>query len=198
MSAFAAVAVVALVGVSCTMPPVGPALLAIAYINVDGQDGYDPDTDILIAQFEDADDSGDPTVGDVIRTNQYPRLLTAADISTFQTTEHTIIDTGTVEYTSDKVIVGASPVQAETDTGTGQFFGWVSEVDGEGEAYTEFGNGGVSQILDKIVDGGNDTILADPDNPSQSQPDTPTFQTTPWPGDQPFIDVDVFFTPPAP
>lgn len=188
--------------VTVTIAGVTPSLLAIAYVNVDGQDGYDADADILIAQFEDVDDSADPSVGDIIRTNQYPRLLDASDASTFQTTRHRIIDPGLVFYSSTGVHVGAQEIGCQcsrgvTDTGSDQEFWWSSS--GDAEFYFEKSDGDQTLIID-FVDASiaNDTIEADPDNPSPSDPDTATFQATPQPGDQPFIDVDIFFTPPSP
>jgi hypothetical protein len=90
----------------------------------DGSDDPAP----FIAQFEDVDDSGDPSVGDVIRTNRYP--LDLNDVTgggTFQTTAHTIIDPGAVIYIAEQVFLGNGR-STVTDTGTNQLFSWGSSA----------------------------------------------------------------------
>lgn len=191
MSVLLAVAVLAGVGVSCTPQPPGVTLLAVVYTNVDGQDGYDPDVDLLIAQFEDTDNDGVPSVGDVIRTNQYP--LDQNDVTgggTFQETQHTITALGPGDYTTERLGL----FSVDTDTGTDQEFRWVSGT--AGELFYEVAEPPVvfSTFFDMIAVGGSsDNMKVELGSPSQ--PDTAaTPNDLDRPGDDPFIDADI--TPP--
>ncbi|MEZ5238204.1 MAG: hypothetical protein R2716_04445 [Microthrixaceae bacterium] len=48
-------------------------LLAVAYSNLDGIDGYDPTgTDVLVAKVVDTNLDGVPSSGDTVEANQYP------------------------------------------------------------------------------------------------------------------------------
>ena len=185
MSVLFAVAVLAGMGVSCTMPPGGSAVLALAYINLDGQDGYDPHADVLIAQFEDTDKSGDPTVGDTVRTNQYPLNLMPAGPADFG-------DFLTKEYSIAGIVVAAEQLTASTATGQ---YAWVLAAQLEGYGEDTFGTGPGTFFNDWRQPGGLDDVIGT--NPaSPSQPQQPAAATATAPADDPFIDVDFFFTAP--
>ncbi len=92
----AGLAVVLFVGVTvgCTPPPPpSGALLAVAYSNVDGIDGFDPSGgDVLIAKLLDSNADGAPSAGDTVVTNRYPLNADATQFAAFRTTTHPVAD----------------------------------------------------------------------------------------------------------
>ena len=84
-----------------------PATLAVAYSNLDGIDGYDPNgTDILIAKLVDTNSDGEVSVDDTVTTNQYPLDLDATAFGAFQVTTHVVSALGAVNPT-DVAVDGA-------------------------------------------------------------------------------------------
>ena len=166
------------------------ALLAVAYTNVDGEDGYNPDVDVLIARFEDIDDDGVPSVGDIIRTNRYPidfNDLTGA--GTFGVTQHTITDDFHVIYST----VSLDLILTETDTGTDQVFRWTTNTEGTTELYQEVSYGAEFTLFRDAINVSVDLRRVNPVSPSQ--PDAAAgMENLLRPSDDPFIDVDI--TPP--
>jgi len=166
--------------------PLEVPLLAVAYTEVDGQPGFTAG-DVLIAQLEDVDMDGEPSVGDIVRTNQYPLDVNAATFGSFGVTEHVI--TGLVSgtfYTSE-----ALGMTVNSNTGSNQVFDWRDRSDFE--SYLEF-NGNSMGFNDGLTGTNNDTIQVL--GITQSAPDTLQNASTLRLGDQDFFNVTI--TPPAP
>lgn len=180
----------------------GPSILAVAYINLNGIDGYQPDGgDVMITQFEDVDNSETPTAGDIIRTNRYPVDIDGTSIDPFPIQEHII--TEVVEFPGTQLggFAPADLLSFEVITTTSevsfseQFFAWAATP--TTELYLEsrqFGPGAFGSSFRDSIDG--------------SQPDVASFQILSpsfgldavnqsdsfavRTGDDPFVDVDVF------
>ena len=183
MSVLWAVAVMAGLGVSCTPPP-GTTVLAVAYINVDGIDGYDPEADVLIAKLVDTNDDSAVSVGDTVVTNEYPLDYAASDVGAFQTTSHTVavVNLDTAQY-------------ANVDDASSQRFGF-SAPDSL-EQYIEYAGGVTKAVFTDVTNTATERVRADADAPSA--PDTPVSMSRSGnPADESFIDVDILFTAPAP
>ena len=80
----------------CAPVASGVPILAIAYIN-DGTDGYQPESDVLIAKIEDTDGSGNVTVNDTLVTDNHAKNFgvtassPATEIGSFTVTSHVIL-----------------------------------------------------------------------------------------------------------
>ena len=165
------------------------SLLAVAYSNLDGIDGYDPtSTDVLIAKLVDTNLDGTVSIGDTINTNQYPLDLDATAFGTFGTTAHTIT---TVLNTTDQSAGVQNAAGNFFVFGTGEFTSGLATS----ETYREFGprddgtGNEVRVTIDDANGAGGDGLLAA--QPAPSDPGTGVaFASVTRPGDDPFIDVD--------
>ena len=165
-------------------------LLALAYTEVDGIPGYDPaSTDVLIAQFEDVDMNGEPSVGDIVRTNRYPLDINAASFGTFQTTEHVITGVQSTNYTSVGLLVVVN-----SNTGSDQTFFWIDES--TLEQYGETGPGFMGVVDGLAEPFVTDIVQVTVGGMTPSNPDTVVNVGQIRAGDQDFINVVI--TPPAP
>jgi hypothetical protein len=92
-------------------------MLAVAYSNLDGVDGYDPTgSDVLIARLMDTNGDGVHSAGDTAVLVQYPLGLTAPEFGEFGSTTHV--------GASDPVIVGNA---AGVKTAEGSIFVWRAD-----------------------------------------------------------------------
>ncbi len=168
-------------------PPALPTLisldgiLAIAYSDIDGLDGYSTG-DVLISQLVDSDGSGTVSVGDTITMGAYPTTLapTASDFAGWNDTAHTV--------------ASASPPQADhvsiiTDSGDNLQWGRIGSTGVD--VYDEDGPGGESYFKDR-TDGTPDAIKTT--TSSVSKPGTAIPQTeaaAAGSSDDDFIDVEL-------
>ncbi len=159
-------------------PPM-PGVLAVAYINDDGIDGYLEGADTLIEGLFDSNEDGVPSAGDEIRTGQYPLDVDATDRGSF----------GVATHTADVAVGNATSVTAFVG---GAAFSWVNS--GDFESYEE---GTVPEscsdanttIIDDWSLSSDDGVCAGVLSPSQ--PNTPADDVLLRPGDDAFIDVDI-------
>ena len=152
-------------------------LLAVAYSNLDGINGYDPTgTDVLIAKLVDTSGDGLASAGDTVVTSQYPLDFGATGFGSFTVASHGV--TAVSIGSSDDVVIEA---------GAGSFV-WRKAP---AYAYEQFTENGVVNLGDFLNSTGNDLLLATA-NLGVSQPDTTVAVTQVSPTDDPFIDVDIF------
>ncbi len=167
---------VVLVVIGCTPPPTED-VLAVAYTNVDGIDGYDETADVLIAQLIDTNTDDVPSAGDTVVTNRYPLDFAAATFGTFQVTTHTVASVSSNSSNYLNVLDAA-----------GSQFIWASDPVEQYAEQVGFGFGTVN-----VHDGPAtyaDLIWATLAAPSA--PDTALLIETPdTTGDDPFVDVDI-------
>ncbi len=188
----AGVAVLLAGGVACTPPP-PDGVLAIAYVNADGIDGYDESAEVLIAKLADTSADGIVSVGDTIITSRYPLGFDASAFGTFSTTTHTV--TAVIYSTRGQVLVTSGDLP---DQETFMFFRAVHLFPLRGgEGYLE-----AHDIWSPPVphasfedsfgdsDGDQDRIEAEIDAPSG--PETAVSISHESPTDDPFIDVDIY------
>lgn len=190
-----ALSVSALVAAACTTPPPTTtttttvpeaAMLAVAYSNLDGVDGYDPSgSDVLIAKLVDTDLDGAVSVGDTIETDRFPRNLSASNFAPFLVTTRTLYSVGSVS--AGLIEVFDSPAGGFSSL---QRFVWESRS--SVERYSEERGPNFSLWLDRLT--GEDSIdryVIDPESPSR--PDSIlTDAITVRLSDDQFIDVDIF------
>ncbi len=162
-----------------------PPLLAVAYINDDGVDGYNASHDTLIAGLFDTNEDGMVSVGDEVRTKQYPLDFGAtAPRGSFTAITHVVTTFTTPTPTIVQVRAGNSAFTF-TSRPNGVDLGGI-------EQYTEQG-----LFLTDIIDCfgppecTSDTISVNTASPSK--PDTrvviPSIGTSTLDA---FIDVDIF------
>lgn len=174
---------------SFTVPPdptPEDAPLVVAYSDVDGTSGFDPDADRLISGIYDANGDGVVGVGDVVRTGTYPTTVGGLVHEPFGITSHSI--TG-LRSPGPGVPEGIE-VTVETDTGV---IAWRLYHPDEGfEAYAEFGVDGAPTDLGDYWDGGGDDFIST-NVDSASQPANNRYSAGLAVGDQSFLDVDFLF-----
>ncbi len=152
-------------------------ILAIAYSDIDGLDGYSTD-DVMIAKLVDMNGDKVPSKDDAIEMGRYPTSFSATAFGDWDIDGHTV--TGIVFQDATYVVVrGAST----------RYYEWFANLDYG--FYTEYGDTEPnSSFQDGLADGYADFITANPDSPSR--PDDPTYL---WDGDDPtdsgFIDVEL-------
>ena len=154
-------------------------MLAVAYTNVDGIDGYDLAADVLIAKVVDTNGDGSPSVGDTVVTDRYPADMSANSFGTFTMNTH-VVDSVTIFETQVFVSSGKHQFNWRDSVSFDYFYEIIAQ------------SSGGTQIFDYI--GGEDTAdrLA-AESPSPSAPDTAVpYTTLNRRTDDPFIDVDLF------
>ena len=177
------IAVVAVVGIGCTPPPDGSTVLAVAYTNVDGIDGYDETADVLIAKLIDSNEDGIVSVGDTAVTGRYPLDSDATSFGTFQTTTHTV--TGVINAFFEQVLVEVG-ADTEMEWMVAPELAQWSEIDEISQAFRQ------TVLVDGHVAGWGNAIQADPLSPSPSAPDTYVrFSDLGADNDESFLEVDI-------
>ncbi len=176
-------------------PPAPPAptpkTLAIAYSDL-VQDGQFGSGDVLIAKLVDTDLDGTPSPGDTIVMDRYPEDTDAATFGKWDVTSHVI--TSVKKARADHLLVKA-------ESG---WHGWWTAVNGI-EQYREAvelsdiypaSAGALSYIKDAIISPDRDSIRIQDGSPSQPPTSYHTDHETTADGtDDPFVDVDLFYTP---
>jgi hypothetical protein len=171
-------------------PPPPPAVLAVASIKVEPVVGFAipgiiVGTRELIAEFVDVDGDGAPSVGDVIRTDKYPKDFGTSNLGQFQVTEHVITTLDTFTHTAELLSVVING---------GTNFTWTHTT--TGEAWYEDGAGGGSEFSDSFETGATETVGTQAGSPSS--PAEPVIRATRVsdPADNSWINVVI--TPPTP
>jgi hypothetical protein len=147
--------------------------LAVAYVD-NGIAGYQPNSDVLIAQLEDTNADGVASIGDTVRTNKYPKnfSVTAGSPSDqfglFGVTTHMV---------DSLVVPGGAEVRVRAG---GALFSWITEGQ---DIYSE----GSTTFRDGTSPPNGDMIATSPTSPSQ--PDSEILLFSPDDTDQQFIDV---------
>ena len=163
----------------CVIPIAADApMLAVAYINVDGVDGYLAGSDTLIAKITDFNEDGAVGPGDCVITDSYPTDFEGG-FASFRITSHNIAS-----------VQRSIPTYVAVTGENGGFFQFTNSDGGLSEKYTE-GNlvfettfKEAPQSFDRI-----DVSEGSPSNPTTAVP-YPTEQFDQ--ADDPFIDVDIF------
>ena len=152
-------------GEACTVNP-NPAaegFLAIAWINLDGVEGYDPDSgDVFVGGFYDLNENCVTDAGDEFRTGAYPKDVEASEFGSFTITSHAL--TGTTELGSDYVIHSQAGLYFQVGSNDDGYFEFF-ESDAEHTNYT------------RISDRAGENVV-NPASPSQP-PDTLSFADLP-------------------
>ena len=157
-------------------------LLAIAYSDIDGLDGYSSG-DVLIAKLVDNDGDHVPSSDDTIEMGRYPKDYAAATFGDWAVTTHG----GVAENFSDYL-----SWQVTSDHGVHRWYHNTDTSTGHSEMYYEEAPSGLSATFyDRLTSTADDRLATVPLSPSQ--PDSKTFRKDPRPGDDPFIDVEVFY-----
>lgn len=168
------------VTIQTVTPPTSPTVFAVAYSNVDGVDGYQAGgQDVWIARVIDSTGDGQVSIGDTIETNQYPLNYNATAFGNFQVRSHTI--TNVINAASDRL-----NLRAQTDP---SWTFWFVHDQDEGERYYEK-KVSVTQFWDQYGNGfeSRQAILNSPSQPDAVAGQNPRIH----PGDDIFIDVDIF------
>ncbi|NNF10628.1 MAG: hypothetical protein HKN74_10120 [Acidimicrobiia bacterium] len=164
-------------------------VLAVAYSNLDGVDGFDEmGSDVFISKLVDTNDDGVVSAGDEILMGRYPTGFnpsSPADFGGFAVPRHTI----------DAVRI-AGPTYIVVESGTAEF---AFASNANGEQYFENGPlgsvcGGCTELLDIKADTNFDRIFTDYFGPSPSQPDSAVLLSRRLPGsgtDDTYLDVDI-------
>jgi hypothetical protein len=163
-----------------------PGLLAIAYSNLDGIDGYDAGgSDVLISRLDDTNGDGVPSIGDTVTLGRYPLNFDATAFGTFRDPVHPVTAVDLTDADGDGRVteIGAwisadSPIY------------WASRRWFEGTA--GFNSNGAWHANDNL----SGTEEADAKAGSPGDPDTATSRQLRLSStDDPFVDVDVTFLP---
>ena len=102
--------------------PPAESLLAVAYVNSDGQPGYSESDDILIAGLYDTNDDGVPSASDTVRYGQYPLDFAADELGTFTIADHMVESVSSANSNIIEVIVGTPSRVHFESTPTYQLF----------------------------------------------------------------------------
>jgi uncharacterized repeat protein (TIGR01451 family) len=151
-------------------------VIALAFTNLDGEPGYNPGEDVLIAELVDTDLSGSASAGDTVITNQYPTSLSAPfSFGNFTVTSHTLTSASAT----------SSLVSVSGPDGT---FKWHSDNGFEGyEEYILDSSTNFAGFLDNARPGVDEIGV---DTTSPSQPDTAVpVDLNGFEADDPFVDV---------
>lgn len=176
----AGMAAVALAAVGCGPPAPTERILAVAYTNLDGVKGFDPNgLDVLIAKLVDTNNDGVPSVGDTVTLGRYPMAFNAPLFGTFQFPGPYVVDGMYEAATSKRIVVRhAAAVFGFSSDGGGQVWG---AIDHFGDPYWMFAETETDDIVAALQG-------------SPGAPDSPTpLEMRPANGlDDSFVDVDVF------
>ena len=160
-------------------PPPTPAVLAVAYSNLDGVHGYDPSgSDVLIAKLLDSNADGVVSAGDTVVADRYPLDLGASAFGAFQTTTAQVMSGNS----------SATQVYASTPTGAVVF----SDAPGVAEFFEVQGPvSGNATFQDTFQTTTSDLLVVQANAPLV--PDTPVALTVGSNdvADAPFVDVDI-------
>ncbi len=178
------------VGPPADGPPAEPEMLAVAYSNLDGVDGYDPTgSDVLIARLMDTNGDGVHSAGDTAVLVQYPLGLTAPEFGEFGSTTHV--------GASDPVIVGNA---AGVKTAEGSIFVWRADQGLEAFLQLDPSTSGVRSTVVQIEAQVEpppfepyftDTVFVNGAAISDPATDVGPLWAASY-ADDPFIDVDIF------
>ena len=172
----------------CNAPP--PHQFVVAYINIDGQSGFDANIDIMIASVEDTNGSTVVDVGDTVKMGYYPLSTSGCSDSTsieaFSVRSHAITDVWWAVFDGVSVI-------SSDDDGVALFSFRSRDNEERFEEYYPYDLGrGHTVILDAI--GGNwDWLYIDPDSPSHPQSSI-NYSTGGGLEDACFIDIEINLT----
>jgi hypothetical protein len=157
------------------------SLLAVAYSNLDGIDGYDPTAgDVLIAKLVDTNLDGVVSVGDEVVTDRFPLDFDASAFGSFQNTSHAVDAVDQSQAGSIKVL-----------DATGSFYYWEHNVDPSTERYIESDPAGTFKlVLGEQSTQPTDWLRAYSDAPSAPDPELGQL-TRSSTTDDPFVDVDL-------
>ena len=155
--------------------------LAVAYTDVNGNHKFDA-KDTLIAGLIDTNKDHTVSLGDTVTFGTYPHL-SGKEAGTYLSNDSIVTSVGTP--TSEGVVVGVADGQV------GWFHVPTAEV-----LFTATNSGLESQFQDDFTTtGGGDFVFADSNVNGPGDPETGLANDTVLrSGDQPFIDVDLFFT----
>ena len=168
---------------ACTPTPDYPPMLAVAYSNLDGVDGFHAGQDVLIARLVDTNRDGVVSVGDTVETGRYPLDFDGTGFGVFRARTHT-------------VAVVQSPLGISVRDADGASFNFGS---GPGaESYREYSETGSPRV--EIIDVyftldpffATDEIRVEPGAPSDPDTAVEPWITAPWDAYDSFIDVDTF------
>ena len=161
--------------------PTPPTVLAIAYSNLDGVDGYqDGGSDVWIARVVDTNTDGQVSIGDTIETNKYPQDYAASSFGDFQVTSHTV--TWVVNATSERL---------NLRTNNSDFWKfWFVHDQVEELYYERVEPQSPTQLKDRFDSAfeSRQVVTSSPSQPSSGEGASPRSS----PGDDLFIDVDIF------
>ncbi len=167
----------------------GPAILAVAYSEVDQVAGFTAG-DTLISAFEDVDGDGLPSIGDTIRTNRFPLNPAASEFGMFEKTVHRI--TAIIWYTYQPSLLA---IQVDTASGLNQSFSWHNTISIEGYSEQYLSHlSDAAAFRDQLTQSGSDQVLTNGISPSVPSV-SPLNVRAHAPGDQDFLNVEI--TPPA-
>lgn len=169
-----------------------PAVLAIAYTDVDPNDGpgFKDGTDVLIAKLVDSNFDGGPSIGDEVITDSYPLDFDASAFGSFGVTHHVVSG---VEY--------SGPTTAVEVDGNTALIGFVSQP-GEYDSYVERPNSAGNSVLltDAYYAPG---VFEDELNVLAGEGPSQPAVSVDLPGrlhtqDDGFLDVDILYYSPSP
>lgn len=169
---------------ACTPAPDYPPVLAVAYSNLDGVDGFHAGQDMLIARLVDTNRDGAASAGDTVELGRYPTDLAASGFGNFANTKFVATS-----------VTFLDPNQVVVNIGADHAFIWASfspglDAFGEGWNQTTVPEDHLvedwhfpSTNLDNI-----EVFSSSPSGPDTAVPYTALSSAT----DDPFIDVDIY------
>ena len=173
-------------------------VMAIAYSDIDGLDGYSTG-DVLISKLVDMDGDFKISAGDKIFMGRYPTSFApgANDFADWQVTEHTVTGVDIAATRSLKTSISDDKnIFVRSDHGE---HGWISgsywevyyEIDYNDSIRAAVDPNSYSSFDDfKTADGGDDLRRTDPTSPSK--PANKTRFEEKRPGDDTYVDVEIF------
>ncbi len=166
--------------------PTGPTLhdlsgvLAIAYSDIDVLPGYSTG-DVLIAKLLDAHPDGQPGTGDVIKMGRFPKDYAGTAFGDWGVHDHHV--------SKDALHPSGTRIEVASDHG---IHAWNAPV--QLEVYWEVDTGGYTSFDDAHGFPGEDVIQTYATSPSK--PPSPNLgEKEPRMGDDPFVDVEILYTP---
>jgi hypothetical protein len=176
------------------------AMLAVAYVNLDGVDGYSPTRDVLIAKLVDTDSDGAASVGDTIVMGEYPKDFAATSLGSFGVTSHVV--------TSVDSVIPQKRISVSVGDDRAFEFRHITEVNGTDITYETYDEGFSFCIEDpgglpgdevcirstttfEDTVGGSDRIATDASSPSVPDANLSLSRGSSTTDDA-FVDVDVF------
>lgn len=164
--------------IDCERPVVNPAILAIAYGDLNGNHTFD-DGDVLISKLVDTSGDRRPSAGDTIIMGKYPkeRDPSATDFSDWGVKRHHVTDAAGIG--SDRVTVSAGAAE----------FRYIRKSATSADSYIELDADGLTYVRDENDDVGIPAlVLIDPLSPSRP---SDTIDDELGGGDDELIDVEL-------